>query len=243
MRSRVRSPDSSRFLASCCVMVEPPRSLGGRGSLPRARACAARRAAISSALRVALARALDGFPFDALVVDELAVLAGDHGALERCRRSARTAPSAAPIRVRRLGAPAGGDQPGLGALEGGGLRIDRRHRGDAQRRRRAPAPAPRAAGTAASEQGAFTLASTMARSSASTCAEGGRTPRQMTKASAACSTSMPRPSRGVAPCSRAQSMKPAAAGPYIMSIASAPGLSTPAATGTVAARQAGGAWR
>jgi len=46
---------------------------------------------------------------------------------------------------------------------------------------------------------------------------GGRTPRHRAKASAACSTSMPRPSRAWAPPAVAQSRKPWAAGPYIMS--------------------------
>ncbi len=56
-----------------------------------------------------------------------------------------------------------------------------------------------------------------ARSSCSTGADGGRTPRQSRNASAACSTSMPSPSRAVAPWAVAQSRKGCAAGPYIMS--------------------------
>src|SRR5207253_7749194 len=84
------------------------------------------------------------------------------------------------------------------------------------------------------EQAKERLHATAARSSASTCALGGRTPRQTRKASAACSTSMPRPSRATAPLSAAQATKPAAAGPYIRSQASAPGLITEAATGMAA---------
>ena len=30
LRSKVRSPDKNKFLASCWVMVEPPTTLGGR---------------------------------------------------------------------------------------------------------------------------------------------------------------------------------------------------------------------
>ena len=79
-----------------------------------------------------------------------------------------------------------------------------------------------------------TFAASRARSAASTGAVSGRTPRQRKKASAACSTSMPRPSRPRAPCASAQAMKPCAAGPYIMSSASAPGASTALSTGTCA---------
>lgn len=52
LRSSVRSPDSSRFFASCCVIVEPPRRracTGAGAGLPRAAARAARLAASSSA--------------------------------------------------------------------------------------------------------------------------------------------------------------------------------------------------
>src|SRR5690606_23478808 len=56
------------------------------------------------------------------------------------------------------------------------------------------------------------------RSEASTGAVSGRTPRHRKKASAACSTSMPRPSmQRAAPCSAAQRLKTVASLAYIMS--------------------------
>ena len=55
---------------------------------------------------------------------------------------------------------------------------------------------------------------------------GGRTPRQKRKASAACSTSMPSPSRADRAVAARPGEEAGAAGPYIMSSASAPGRST-----------------
>src|SRR3990167_5925510 len=51
LRTRVRSPESIRFLASCCVMVEPPRILGARNGFSDARAWALAISASALALR------------------------------------------------------------------------------------------------------------------------------------------------------------------------------------------------
>ncbi len=77
--------------------------------------------------------------------------------------------------------------------------------------------------------------STSRRSAVRTGKVSGRTPNQTKYASAACSTSMPSPSRAIAPCARAHCRKGPAAAPYIMSSASAPGRSVPAGSGGTAA--------
>ena len=89
------------------------------------------------------------------------------------------------------------------------------------------------AATQVQERWARTLgsATVMLGVAASTGAVSGRTPRHRAKDSAACSTSMPSPSRAMAPWARAQSRKACAAGPYIMSSARLPGWSTSGPTG------------
>ena len=131
--------------------------------------------------------------------------------LARCARRRPTAGSTA------AGAFSVNEPPGLRALEGGRLRIDDRHQRDArqkvqlqrqcrqQHQRREPAEARQRLHAAGSAM--------RARSAASTGAVSGRTPRQSSNASAACSTSMPRPSRPRAPCAAAQARKPWRSGP------------------------------
>src|SRR5471032_277868 len=75
------------------------------------------------------------------------------------------------------------------------------------------------------------LAHTPVRIWASTGAVSGWTPRHTEKASAACSTSMPRPSRVNAPWSAANCMNTVGSAPYIMSSASVPHSNTDAGTG------------
>ena len=226
-------------MASCWVMVEPPTSFGcaQRGRRPRG----ARRRAGSSPLGallgalVALPGPLDRVPFDAAVLGEAGVLAGDHRALQVSANARRSRPSAGSSAMR---CALGEQAPGLAALEGGRLRVDQRHQRDAQRRSTAAARARRAASSATKRQACADAGIMRRRAPAARAAPAaparscGRTPRQTKNASAACSTSMPRPSRPRAPCALRPGEEGSAAAPYIRSTASAPGAARAAATGT-----------
>ena len=104
LRSGVRSPDRNRFLASCCVMVEPPTTLALAGTIglsgARRAARSLRRSATLLGALVALPGALHRLPVDAAVFDEAAVLAGDHRPLQRCAHPGVVDPL---LRPRRRG--------------------------------------------------------------------------------------------------------------------------------------------
>mmetsp|Transcript_6765 Transcript_6765/g.28422 ORF Transcript_6765/g.28422 Transcript_6765/m.28422 type:complete len:347 (-) Transcript_6765:4243-5283(-) len=153
-------------------------------------------------LLVLLPGALEGVPVDAAVLGEAIVLAGDHGALERAGELGVIHPLLAPGHLMLVDRQA----QDLAALEAGRLRRDPAHQQDAPGKPELQAQQGQCQhGEQAAGLADHDAASNSALSAASTGAVSGLTPRQKKKASAACSTSMPRPSRGSAPWAAAQS--------------------------------------
>ena len=149
---------------------------------------------------------LDRLPLDAVVFKESAVLAGDHGARQVGADGGQRHP------LLRPGQPpvARHDARHLAALKGGGLRVDPVHGRDAQQE----IQLQRQQRQQRQHQQAQRALHAPLRSCASTAAVSGRKPCQRWKASAACSTSMPRPSRRWPACwPAAQARKGSAAAP------------------------------
>src|SRR5450830_675022 len=157
-------------------------------------------------------------PIDAVVLAKAVVLAGNHGAFELIRDLWVGNPLLAPTQAASL-LP---QTPDFRTLEGGGLRVHHPHGRNACDKEKLERQHGQRDQSKPTQNGFhrikyFQIRSISARNSASTGCVGGRTPRQIKKASAACSTSMPRPSRAAALCSPAQVIKLWAAGPYIRS--------------------------
>ena len=143
-------------------------------------------------------------PVEALVVDELGVLGGDDRALEVRRDPARRRPSGAAVRPRGFFSRSV-VEPRLHERACCRGLIESHHSTCAknQHLHAARAADARAAPTTARQGPAPHPPHAAARSIAITGAVSGRTPRQMKNDSAACSTSMPRPSATrAAPASR-----------------------------------------
>ena len=174
-------------------------------------------------LAVLLARFLDRFPVEALMIDETRVFRDHDRALQVRRDALVRHPRVAQLGLRVLLAQH------LQALlhEGGGLGIVVAPPPDAREERKLHREEDSRGGQREPREDAEDpLHAKRARSSARTGPVSGARPRQRRNDSAACSTSMPRPSHARAPRERACSTKARAAGPYAMSYAKAWAAST-----------------
>ena len=212
LRRKLRSPLRNRFLASCWVIVEPPTTFGRRrpGARRRLRSRLRRRAAAPAAppARRPSARSFlpQAFSSASHSTPLCSVKPLSSAAMTARFRFAEIARVVDPALLPPVIAGLEREAPGFRALEGRRLRIDDRHQGDPrqkvelQRDERDDHEQRQAAEREAARH--RHAAARRSRSARSTGAVSGSTPRQNRNASAACSTSMPRPSRPIAPCSR-----------------------------------------